>query len=322
MITANQYYNLLYEKLFLSHKTEFDLCLKKENSGMIPQPIGNRYETLKRLLDIVEQKYGFNMKLNYVQLTLWQQAFCKEDEYSLKEDAFYASGSFVLFCCLVDNFLDSPRFTEREKEIICKKIECFEMNDSKDNLFPELDILFGDFWRFLNSCQEDTKCKKTYLIDLVKRAFQSEIYMYRSVLQKDTVMNITELNSLIDKSIAFEKAALLVASYGTNSDSSLKAAEIMGNIFWLIDDLCDFVVDIQENRKNSLLVYCISTDNNHPLEECINLVYENLEKPIQHLYDNLMLLRDIAGEDLYVFMMNQVWKWSYHVCEMVGIAKK
>lgn len=318
MISVKQYYNLLYEKLIHMHQDEFDYCLARDNSASIPPPIGEKYSALKLLLDKVEQKYGFNMKLNYAQLTLWQRRFCAPNESELKENAFYASGAFVLFCCLIDNFLDSPRFTVADKEDVYKKIEQFDGAIYKNNKFLELDILIEQFLFFLNSCSEDANCKKAYLRTEINRAFTSEIYMYKSALHKDSRLSDAEFNLLVDKSVAFEKAALLTASYGNNSAKSLKAAEVMGNIFWLIDDLCDFVEDIRENRKNSLLLYCVKENTNYSLEERVEMVYQNIEIPIQQLFQNINELRTVAGQELYVFMMNQIWKWAFRVREVIS----
>lgn len=318
MVSAKQYNSLLYEKLIHNHQNEFNYCLARDISASIAPPIGERYLSLKQLLDEVERKYGFNMKLNHAQLTLWQRSFCTQDKSEWKEDAFYASGMFVLFCCLIDNFLDSPRFTPAEKTDVYKKIEHFNGTVCKNTVFPELDLLLEQFMLFINSCQEDECCKKAYLLKEIELAFDSEIYMYKSVLNKETKMSNAEFKLLIDKSISFEKVALLTASYGFNSSESLKAAELMGYIFWLIDDLCDFVEDVREKRKNSLLVYCVPENDNCSLDNRVELVYQNLDMPIAQLFQNLNELRIMAGDGLYIYMMNQIWKWSFRIRQMVN----
>lgn len=317
MVSVEQYYNKLYKNLVFNHKEEFDYCLVRDNSTQWLSPSGEKYMSLNRVLDEVKWKYGFDMKFNHTQLTVWQRAFHVFAESEISKKAYYASGILVLFCCLVDNFLDSPRFSQCEKKTVCKTIENFEGTVLNEAIYPELDWLLNQFLDFINDTPEDELYSKSTLFKELKKAFDSEVYMYKSVLQKDIMVRKEEFSSLTDKSVAFEKVALLTALYGSISSESLKAAEAMGNIFWLIDDLCDFVEDIRAKRKNSLLIFGATDSDSYELEKAVDAVYHNIEIPINMLFHNLDTLRDVAGDDLYIFMMNQIWKWSFRVREFV-----
>lgn len=320
MITSAQYYQYLYDSFLLKHKEEFQYCLRHDPAREMEVPKTGDYRKLLSLLEQIDLKYGFDMELNFAQLSLWQKKFVGGTD----EEALLAAGCFVLFCCLTDKFLDSPRFSTEQKEVVCEKcsligMEISGMEITREHGFRELDLLIAPFIRFIRKRNDREPYSKGMLYTDIHKAFRSEIYMYRSVLDHKRDMEGEDLSLLIDKSVRFEKAAFLTASFDFNSQKSVRAAEALGRIFWLTDDLCDFVEDIREHRKNSLLVFCIQDEKVSSLEERSEAVLKNLDIAVSQLEGDLLLMKELVSEEFYCFMMAQVWKWSFKVR---GKAKK
>lgn len=311
MLTTWQYYQRFYEGLILKREDVFDNCLAYDSALTVFPPETEEYARLNCLLEQIEEKYGFHMTLNYKQLYLWQRNFCPAaDDASL-----LAAGKLVLFCCLADNILDSPRFSDKEKEAVCAKLlpqqEIALAMFSKEH-FPELDALRDEAYDFYKHTCDNAYSAAAVMNDLAL-AYRSEAYMYRSRLRDCETLFASDLPLLTDKSVRFEKAALLTASFGHNTERSIKAAVTMGKIFWLTDDLCDLIDDIHAKRKNSLLFFYAHSSAPLSLFERAEAVYQHMNQAVADLWEELENLRGLADESLYAFMVAQVWKWCCHV---------
>lgn len=313
MISESQYYQKFYNLFIKKNHLLFDDSLAHDFYSGIPKPEGKEYQNLQSLLSIVEQKYGFNMCLNYKQLYLWQRTVMSE----LDTERMLAAGKLVLFCCLIDNLLDSPRFSAAEKDKICEKAgTLFFYSPTQEDraYFTELDILAEDILQFYQDHPADPAYPE-WKEDLYQ-AFQSESYMYRSALKKHEKLSDEHLSLLLDKSIKFEKAAFLTATYGYNTKQSVEAAELLGEVFWLVDDLCDFIEDVRAGRKNSLLFYCVQETGIFTLEKRIELVYANMDFAIDRLDRVLIRLKTLINRDMFSFIITQIWKWCHYVREV------
>lgn len=312
MLSTRQYYQRLYEELLLKHKDEFNDCLSRDSGLTVSPPETEEYVRLNRLLGQVEEKYGFQMTLNYKQLYLWQRNFCPVAD----DSSLLAAGKLVLFCCLADNLLDSPRFSDKEKESVCEKaLTQRELSLSRPSkaCFPELDALRDEAYGFYEKRPQDDVYPVAAVMDDLALAFRSETYMYHSRLKDYETLPDSDLPLLADKSVRFEKAALLTTSFGNNTERSVKAAVTMGRIFWLTDDLCDLIDDLRAKRKNSLLFFYADSSDALSLLERAALVYQNMGQAIMTLWGELENLRKLVDKDLYAFMVSQVWKWCHHV---------
>jgi len=282
----------------------------------IPLP-KHAFDSLLGLLDTVEAKYGFDMQKicapNYNKFVLWQRAF---PGGSVNDRM--AAIKFVVFCCLVDKILDSPRFTEAEKEAVCRKVDVRHLTAEvpyQSESFPEIDALLNDIRIHLIAPEwRDSACLPM-LLKKMDRAFTSEIYMWKNPLLLRESFNKGDLHLLVDKSVDFELAAFLLASQCMDHPDAA-VARYIAIAFWLIDDLCDFVEDIHCKRRNSLLFCCVPTDETISLEERIELAYSNLEKMIVLLETCLKKLKSCTNSELYQFILNEVWEWSFNVRRM------
>ena len=313
MISEHQYYQKLYNMFIKENQRLFDECTAHVFSSKIPKPEGETYEKLQSLLSTIEQKYGFDMRLNYKQLYLWQRTVMSE----VDEERMLVAGKLVLFCCLIDNFLDSPRFSIAAKNKLCEMagMTFFNLKRQKDSPnFYEINILAQDVLRFYQDHPTDI-AYPNWKEDLF-HAFQSEVYMYRSMLKKREGLPDEDLGLLIDKSIKFEKAAFLTATYGHNTAQSVEVAKLLGEVFWLVDDLCDFIEDVHAGRKNSLLFYCVQESGVFTLEQRIEMAYANMDLAIDRLNSVLIRLRALVNLDMISFIVSQIWKWCYNVRKM------
>jgi len=312
-MTEDQYYEHLNKHFYRKNVDEFNKCNDLASRLLVSVPCTQRYERLGVLLKNIEDKYGFGMRFNYTPLYLWQKCFCP----TINDDSLFAAGTFVVFCCLVDNFLDSNRYTETEKDSVAEKIRHFVpkvgTNSHDIARYQELDELREIVLNYINGINGDSAYATNSLISDISAALESELFMYESRLKLREAILRKDLKKYIDKSVLFEKAAFLMASSGYNTKRSVDAAESVGRIFWLIDDLCDFVADIKAKRRNSLLVFCVKEEREMLLTERIEIAFRNIDCAINELENELDNLKKSVDVELYSYMMSQVWKWGHYV---------
>ncbi|MBR4026651.1 MAG: hypothetical protein IKJ01_03715 [Lachnospiraceae bacterium] len=137
--------------------------------------------------------------------------------------------------------------------------------------------------------------------------------MYKHPLEQVEKFDPKEMPLLVDKSIQFETAAFLMATFGRNTNISLDAAIETANIFWLVDDLCDFIEDIKAKRKNSMLFFCVHNNELLTIAERAKIAFHNAEEFICLLEENLTLLKTNTSQQFYQYILNEVWEWCSNV---------
>lgn len=316
MISAKKYYEHIYERIICRNRAMFADCDAK-NLEKIVIPM-EKYSWLYVLLDQVEIRYGFNLQKmcapNYNKFILWQNCFIKEQVPA----ALDAAMQFVIFCCLADKILDSCRFDNMQKEAVCEKLNIknfLSVERFESNQFPEMDTLLNNIRVFLLSAEN--KLERDKIAVSIEKAFCSEIFMWKSPLQWKEEMERAKFYLLSDKSIQFELAAFLMASFGRNHDKSYKAALETANVFWLIDDLCDFIEDIKARRKNSILFYCVHTKGEVTLLERAEEAVKNVDEFVDLLEINLDLLRRNTDDVFFEYIVNEIWDWCTELRNMV-----
>lgn len=272
-----------------------------------------KFAWLYELLDQVEKKYEFNMQKmllpNYRKFYLWQKHFLGKVDSKRIEIAI----EFIIFCCLVDKILDSRRFTNQQKNYVCEKIitrNFFSIQEYESNHFIELDILLNDIRKYII----DSKSKDEEVLKVaIGKALESEVYMYRNILGITDLMKKEDYHFLTDKSIEFEKAAFMLSTYDDNRDETNIAATNVGEIFWIIDDLCDLIEDVKCKQKNSLLFLNIEYEGNIDITQRVKLASQNIGIYISRLKYNLIQLKCNAGVDFYDYIVNEIWEWCENV---------
>ena len=313
MISERKYYLHIYENFLVKNSKLFNNCCINDLQRL---PLPNSYSRIIELLDEVERNYEFNMQKmcvpNYNQFALWQMNFMRQ----IDDNKICIALEFVIFCCLSDKILDSGRFTDAEKQKVCERLNVdkfFSPHTWNGDLFPELDILLNDIRSFLTSvvCKEPEEAQ--YIKNCMQDAFESEIYMYSSPLKAYESISNADRHLLIDKSTKFETAAFLLSSTNHNNEISQEAALCIANIFWRIDDLCDFIEDIKFQRKNSILFFCAPNDQDMTLLTRAETAVANVDLFIGDLQNDLILLHDLVCKELYQYIIDEVWDWCTYV---------
>lgn len=311
MVCEKVYYEYVYERLTVPH-VDWN-CGERRN---IPKgQLGNEFTNL---LNRIYEKYGFdlhrNVEDNIEKFLLWRREFCTADN----DEAVYAAVYFVLYCCLADKILDSVRFSQKDKMNVCNELEGFwNQRDTESQTFPELTEMGQKVRTFLIADKQRKNSRFTLLAQKMERAFSSECFMFYHLLDKfDETM---ELSKLTDKSVEFVSAAFWIAAYDVNDDRMEKAAETIGEIFWLIDDVCDYISDIQTGSMNSALIFCTDTALSIPLERRIEQAAMNMGKMICMLEDKVKKLEILIGREMRDFILSELWNWMADVRKYVGV---
>lgn len=318
MLCSKDYYSYLYDYLIKKNANLFKDC---DNSKLTALPLPSEmFDELISLLNEIYRKYEFNMQktcsINYNLFTLWE---INNSNYVNYENILIAI-KFILFGCLADKILDSQRFSKSEKEKVIEKLDIRVFVSEKpfiSDCFKEMDILLNDIRCFLVS---ETAKKSPYyeiIIRKMEQAFLSEVYMSQTSLKLKEKMLSSEMRLLIDKSVEFETVAFFIASISNITDRTMASAKCISEIFWLVDDLCDFVDDIKCKRKNSVLFYCTPMDEEINLVNRVDLAFSNLNIILDKLENNIFTLNQIVKPQLFDFVINQIWVWCYNVRRMV-----
>lgn len=319
MLSSRKYYSYVNERFVIKNRQLFRNCEEKLLSARtVPDSL---FDELLELLDRIQEKYEFDAQKwcvpNFNKFILWQEEFCG----GYREEALLAATKLILFCCLVDRFLDSGRFSADEKEKICSKLhgeyficEAAYVSDE----FPELDELINDVRIFLIDDTKVNQEDRKMILTSMDRAFLSEIYMYKNPLQDAEAFNRNDLEKLTDKSVEFEVASFLLASVNYNSEKTMRAAACAGRIFWLADDLDDFVEDVNCKIKNSILFYCVDTPGDLSVQDRVEQAFSNIDTFIERLEQEIALFKECVGIDLYMYMLNKVWEWCKDVRKNAG----
>ena len=310
MLSKKAYNTYIKDNFIKKNELLFEKC-DENNLTLQPIPEG-LFDKLLILLDEVYRKYGFDMQKtcapNYNKFLIWQ----KENGGLVNYKDILIATEFIQFCCLADKILDSRRFNNEEKEQVRSKLNVnlfLSEQEYKSQYFEEMDILLNDIRRILTN-EESTKSPYySIIIEKMDKAFKSEIYMSTNFLLPNQSIKDDEMNLLIDKSIEFEIAAFLLCSLSSPGKNTLKVSKCIAEIFWLIDDLCDFTEDINCGRKNSALFYCSSKNIEMKLADRVEMAYGNINQFIDLLIKKIIELRDMVGTDLYEYILNEVWEW-------------
>lgn len=303
MISEKKYYDFLYENFLVKNKEQWEKAnLWCENHTFCK--MDEETEKLLELLNGIEKKYEFNLQRmcrnNFELLSLYQIEFLGQ----IKKRQRSIGLKFLIVCCLADKILDSKRFcTEEQQKII--NLLTMERRRQEASFF-ELGELLEEIDHYIEE-YENTELKEK-ILKLISDAFTSEQYMWRHLLLEKEDFNQKVIGLLTDKSVKFEKAVLLLSLKEEMSKAAIEAADLIGKISWLTDDLCDFISDIREQRKNSLL-YFEMPDEEMDLEYRAEMALEHMSNHIRRLEDYLKKLEIIAPGDLYFYIINMVKRW-------------
>lgn len=311
MISERNYnkhiYNTITDLIFNANDN-YQVRLQSDNECVLP-------EHVRKVLSEIAEKYDYDMKKKYLInmefISEWQKSVIG---YVDVESAIIAT-EYIIFCCVVDKMLDSRRFSDEFKGNLLKYviIDSFISDTPLTNEEKELECVFdlvADIRSFLNRYSGR---KKNDLMCEIEKALASECFMSTHDLKYDISKN--DVHFLIDKSVSFESSALKISLLPFNTNSDLQAY-LIGEVFWLIDDICDLLDDYKNGRINSLLYY-----NNNADQITDRLVYavEHIDYSISQLKEKVDLLKQHSNVTMHEFLKEQIWWWLSDARRLCGL---
>ncbi|MDO4306362.1 MAG: hypothetical protein Q4C77_05965 [Eubacteriales bacterium] len=309
MFDKQKYYNYIYHRLVLKHCDWESENLNEKRNAVLE-------EQLNTILDQIRFTYGFdlrrNARINMEKFRIWRR------ELGLPDADYYAyvATCFVVFCCLEDKILDSRRFSSDEKEALCGELSLFWNREMLERCrFPEVWALGTQVAEFLAKQEKIDSSRYLALKDKIDRAFSSETFLYHHPLSSfDGKLNLC---CLTDKSVEFVAASFEIAAYDSDQNKIKEIAKLIGELFWLIDDICDFPADIEDGIMNSALIFCTDISQEMPLYERIEHAAFHMEYMIRELECRNEYLERMVGAELCRFIRNELWDWTLDVRKRV-----
>ena len=256
---------------------------------------------MAEISDIYDYDMTKKFLINLDFIFTWQESITG----SVNEEAAIVAAEYIIFCCVVDKILDSDRFSKDVKRKLLQYIgiESFSYHiplNIEETEFQCIFKLVMDIRAFLRKYAGD---KADNVMKDIDKALRSECFMSFHDLQYSVKED--EQSFLIDKSVSFESSALRLGVLPYDSDPVVQA-DTIGEIFWLIDDICDLLDDYKSNRINSLLYY-----NNPEYKIADRLIYavNHIDFYIELLNVKIALLKQSTDNTVYEYMKEQIWWW-------------
>lgn len=302
MTKKQKYYEYLYRRLVLEH-SEWNGKDKFVHREMkLPSE-------LKELLDQIFVKWGLtfhrNVALNLEKFQLWREGFGAVRNFEYIEVASY----FVLYCCLADRILDTQRFTDQEKEIVYQDIKNFWNGSyNGDGEFSELHKIRKKILIFLDKNEKTQKNKYQILKDKISCALISERFMYDHSI--DDFNSDMDPHNILDKSVEFVSASFLIAAWDLFGKEEIKTADLIGEIFGYVDDICDYVLDMETGTLNMVWFICMNERTDISTMKWMEEAASHIEIMIRLLENKVEQLRNRVDTQLYLYLLDELWNWT------------
>lgn len=320
MFNASEYYQKVNDELFCKNDNLFRPHLRSyENEIEIARKLYNGTWN-QELLKAITIHYGFNMDRvyldNYVFLNHWEKEIL---HFENKTADFEPALMYIVFCCLADKLLDSKRFSTDEKVRFLPVIKEPLKHNEEQNIEYSDFLTLKDLYSKQISNIADSILKEE-IIDLIVRAFKSECFISTNFLSQKLVAVKPTISELTDKSVCFEKAALLLMLNKSNETLN-HLSTLIAQTFWLIDDLNDFVEDVNNRRLNSLL-FLDDKASAYNVEEIVYSGFQSTSLAVERLLESLAQLEIEASPALADYVITKVWLWGETIRENGKLAKR
>ena len=302
MTKKQKYYEYLYRRLVLEH-SEWNGKDKFVHREM------KLSSELKELLDRIFVKWGLtfhrNVALNLEKFQLWREGFGAVRNFEYIEVASY----FVLYCCLADRILDTQRFTDQEKELVYQDIKNFWNGSyNGDGEFSELHKIRKKILIFFDKNEKTQKNKYQILKDKISRALISERFMYDHSI--DDFNSDMDPHNILDKSVEFVSASFLIAAWDLFGKEEIKTADLIGEIFGYVDDICDYVLDMETGTLNMVLFICMNERTDISTMKWMEEAAGHIEIMIRLFENKVEQLRNRVDTQLYLYLLDELWNWT------------
>lgn len=304
MISEKRYnmyiYNKIKDRLFDEEDNYFDRDIQELDSFF--QTGSDVWNTLTQIANLYEFDMRKKFYINVEFMTIWQKSLIGYVDLN----AAVIAAEYVIFCCIVDKILDSKRFSDETKFDLLKYININSFMHNVRLKIKEQNLccifeLVEDIRDYLFHFRKKQLCES--LNEEINRALVSECFMGTHNLNYSITDD--EFHLLIDKSVCFESSALKLSILGQNENFET-LTRLVGEIFWLIDDICDLLEDYKNKRINSLLYY---ENGGQSVDERLLYAVDNIDYYIDILIEKVEYLRKCANDDIYTFVKEQIWWW-------------
>ena len=302
MTKKQRYYEYLYKRLVLVHR-------EWNGEGKLIHKEVELSQELKELLDQISGRLGIrlhkNAVLNVEKFQLWREEFGATVDSKYVEAATY----FVLYCCLADKILDTERFTQQEKERVYLDIKNFwNSSYNKSGEFLELYKMRRKVLGFFAEMEKLYNNRYRILKDKIDCALASECFIYdHSLTDFDKDMNV---HNVLDKSVEFVSASFLIGIGDLFEKEDIDVTDLIGEIFGYIDDICDYVLDLETGSLNMALLICMNEKKNISLEERIGETVIHMDIMISLLEDKVIQLQKKVSTQMYLYLLDELWCWT------------
>lgn len=254
------------------------------------------YDWDEKLCERIKQQYGYNARnvllVNSKKFYVIAQYYRKTVVVSNLRIAIV----FLLLGCLLDHLLDAG--DEKQKEIARKKLSwtyCGEYfmgatelkeDDVIDELYSELACAFSQI-------HEETPIVYVQLLENIKIAVSAEL-------------NAVSISASNDEQLIMNKSALFVLIAGMigmydmpNLKEITEFFWKMGEIFAIIDDLCDFYEDRENGQKNMVNMLIMDEGEENAIKRLIT-----------RLNDTMNQIENTMPAQIYMLLLMQVQEWT------------
>lgn len=269
--------------LLYREETEYRTALQ-DYAGMLQGE-----DWLASLPPELRKRYDLCVSLNCMKFSLAAESFRK----TLRRDAVAAGTAFILAGCIADSLLDEC--SPLQREIAFRKLDwayCGHYFERLGTLLEPhpLDQLYEVVGKFLKAGKLTSPAYYEDILSLLRRAAQAECLIGARKKSKSAVM---------DKSVLFVVIGFQLAFYGEYSALEREIFFRIGDIFRLVDDLCDLEEDERSGQPNSLLL-------TSPGESPSVLA----EAAVSELQQKLLQLQELISRDFYHFLRHEIRVWT------------
>lgn len=245
----------------------------------------------KALDEETKRRYALCLDMNSMKFALAAKSLCRP----MEKEALSAAVSFILAGCLLDNFIDQGSAAERKQAMEMLEWEyCahYFVHFGSAKSKHAIDVLFSEIAHYLkDKARTEPKAYDQFLAYL-RRATAAEVASANG--RDDALQN----RMIVDKSVLFEVLGFQLAFYGNHTCQEWEIFFLIGNIFWMIDDLCDVEEDTRSGQVNALLS-----------AECGSLEVR-MTRMLTELTQALERLKLLVEPAFYQFILYEVRSWT------------
>lgn len=241
----------------------------------------------------LRRRYGFCIAVNGMKFALAAESFHRW----LDRDACSAAVCFILVGCILDNLLDEGTPVQRQlarEKLTWEYCQRYFVHHEETGVDCAVDRLYSQIGVFLREGEQRAPDACACLLEHLRRAASAELHSAQETRNGGTV----DAALVADKSILFTVIGFELALFGTHTPEEWEAFFLIGNIFRLMDDLCDAEEDSRAGRANSLLIRGGREDR-----PCV-------ENALEELAQALTRLEKLVSAPFFAFLRYELRSWT------------